>query len=542
MPNKNTKFEFLALLTFLIAAVLLLSNGFVSRIFAQDNQVDVYQQIEPIGVTLDHILREYVQEVDLDQVVEGALTGIMLSLDRNSSFIPADALKEMRSEVKGEFEGIGVSIKLDDQNRIMVHTPIEGSPAAKAGIMPFDRIIKIDGESTEGLKLDEAAGKIRGKRGTYVDLTIERPGKANAPAEIKDFSVKRDRVPLESIKEARLLDGGIAYIRISDFKDNTSADLKRHLISFLEKGMTGLVLDLRWNPGGLLTASQQVCELFLPRNSLVTYTKGRTLREGKKSSEDMELYTERRPVLPLELPIIVLINESTASSSEIVTGALQFHQRALVLGEKTFGKGSVQTIIPLERPEQTALRLTTALYYTPADVTIDHQGILPDIAVPMSREDQELLRIQMLRSFEDDPDKVHEQNHGSVTGNVLETSSEESIETEQKLIGEIEALYGEETSTQIAEFLKRRRAIDSTIEDTQLMRAVEILREDSVWDNLLKKYHLDVRETQIAADAKPKEPQPQAETPILDVTSPELLPELPEDLLDPELEEAPAAP
>lgn len=533
MRNRNSKFEFVALLLFLTTMTLLLTNGFVARISAEDKEVDVYRAIDPIGIVLGTILEEYVREVDLDKVVEGSLAGMMGSLDRHSSFISAEMLKEMREDTKGEFEGIGVSIKLDQNNRIMVFTPIAGSPAAEAGIRPFDIIVKIDGISTEGMSLNEAADKIKGPRGTSVKLTLEREEEGKKIT--KEVSVKRAKLPLESVKEARILTDGIGYMRITDFKDNTALDMGKKLKEFLDNGMQSFILDLRWNPGGLLSASKDVCELFLPKKSLVTYTKGRE-KDWKANKDDMQLYTEKRPVLPPGLPVIVLVNGQTASSAEIVTGALQFYQRALVIGQKTFGKGSVQTIIPLERPKMTALRLTTALYYTPADVTIDHQGILPDIEVVMTEEQEKLLGIQMYRSYENDPSKVNEQNHGTVTGNVAAPNAS-NAEQEEAVLQQVETVYGSEARKVLEEVGRRVKATKQTTEDLPLLRAVEVLQEDRVWENLLKKYHRDIHETQMAAQENATQPAPE-DTPeegpegeslpgIEEVIPPELLPESP---------------
>ena len=522
--RKQSKFEFFSLLTFLVVATLLLSNGFVARIFAQDKEPDVFRAIEPTGVVLDAILREYVLEPDLDRLVEGALVGMMSSLDRHSSFISKDDLDAMREDTKGEFEGIGVSIKLDDDDNIMVFMPITDSPAAKEGIRPFDIITEIDGVSALGMTLSEAADRIRGKRGTYVELTIRRALEGVDEPEILKISVKRDKVPLESIKEARLLEDGIGYVRISDFKDTTARDLKKKLKEYLKQGMTAFVLDLRWNPGGLLSASKEVCELFLPKNSLVTYTKARANVDGEPSKDDMELHTEGRPVLPLEFSVIVLVNDQTASSSEIVTGALQYHKRALVVGEKTFGKGSVQTIIPLTRPEGTALRLTTALYYTPADVTIDHQGILPDIEVAMSLEQERALGMQMYKSYQYDPVKRNEQNHGTATGNTQEEDLPEETPEQHALLNKVLEVFGPDTGKALEAHLQRKREAAKLVEDLQLLRAVDILREDTVWENLLRKYHRDVHETQVAANAETLESLAETERQLLESPGTEKLP------------------
>lgn len=525
MHNKNNKYEFIALLTFLLATLLLLTNGFVGRISAQSEEPDVYQAVEPIGQVLQTILDEYVRDVKLDQVVEGALIGMMSSLDRHSSFIREEDLKALKDDTKGEFEGIGVSIKLDDNDNVVVFTPIVGSPASKAGIRPFDIIRKIDDVNVTDLwtpgmtmndKLGAAADKIRGPVGTPVKLTLERPHQDGAP-ETLEVTVKRAKVPLESIKEARMLADGVGYIRLSDFKDNSAADIKKKMKEFMEQGMKSLVIDLRWNPGGLLTASQQVCELFLPKNSLVTYTKSRPNKDGSENKDDMELRTQSKPAIPLDIPIILLVNEQTASSSEIVTGALQYHQRAVVVGVKTYGKGSVQTIIPVPPKNETALRLTTALYYTPAGVTIDHQGILPDVEVPMTEEQERLLAVQMYKSYENDPNKVNEQNHGTVTGNELVRVPEEKKAEQEALLKEIGRVYGDDAVKLMTEYGTRKRATEETVEDVQLQRAVEILKEDSVWDNLIKKYHKDVKETQTAAKPEDIEKLSDAEKRLLDI-------------------------
>ena len=458
MRNRQSKRELIALLIFLAVGMLLLTNGFGARIAAQGGNVDVFQKIKPIADVLDIIMTEYVKDPNIDKVVEGALVGMMNTLDRHSSYISPDALREMKEETKGEFVGIGVSIRFDDEKNVVVYQPIADTPAAKAGIMANDIIAKIDGVPVSGMALDEVAKRIRGPRDSVVRITIIRRRDESEP-ELREFTVKRDLIPLESVKEARIVKDGTGYVRVSDFKDNTARDLTKSISQLLEKGMTGLVLDLRWNPGGLLSASKEACELFLPKNMLVTYTEGR--KTGKSSAaEEMRLYTEKAPLLPAGFPLVILTNEQTASSAEIVTGALQFWSRAIIVGEKTFGKGSVQTIIPLPQPADSALRLTTALYYTPGEVTIDSIGIHPDVEVPMKKSEQLALLTQMYESIKDNSTLLNKQNHGGVTGN--------------------------EVSTGI-------------VEDTQLKRAVEILQEDSVFAHLIEKYHKDVHETQVAA-------------------------------------------
>ncbi len=471
MRKRSTKAEFTALLVFLIGAVLVLTNGFSGRIFAQDEPREVFEQIEPIGDVIAEVLQNYVREPDLDKAVEGALIGIMNSLDRNSSYIPAKGFQELQDDTMGEFDGIGVHITWDkDTGNVVISYPVPDGPASRAGIRTGDWIVAIEGVTlpeilaespNENAALQEVSSRIKGPRGTRVGLTVSRAMEGSDEREDVEFVVERGKIPVQSVLESRLLEGGVGYIRISDFKKNTSEEIRKEIDKLSSEGtMRSMVLDLRWNPGGLLNASREVCELFLPKNSMVVYTRGREVPPGSgKYLEKMELHTEKHPVIPETMPLILLVNGGSASSSEIVTGALQYYQRAIVVGEKTFGKGSVQTIIPLTRPEGSALRLTTALYYTPANVTIDSVGIKPDVEVPMTIEDQRKLFVQLFESGQQDPSRRNQQEHGRSTGN------------------DDEAL----------------------VQDTVLDKALEILRADTVWSEMIRKHHRDVRETQVAA-------------------------------------------
>ncbi|GMW02315.1 MAG: peptidase S41 [Candidatus Hydrogenedentota bacterium] len=454
---RNLKSQCFSLVLFLASVTLVVSNGFLTPLFAQTKEVDIVTEIAPIGEVLDEILKNYVGDPNAESIVEGALEGMMSALDEHSSYISPELYQELTTETEGFFDGIGVHIHLDEQKNIRVFQPIEGSPAFKAGVLGGDYIFKIDDVPTKGMTLEDAASKIRGARGSIVHLTILRILDENAPPEVFELDVKRGKIQIESISEARMLDGGIGYVRITDFKATTSKEVSDQIAAFEKEGLKSIILDLRWNPGGLLTASKEVSELFLPKNSLVTFTKARDPLNGELK-EDLALYTERDPIVPDTMPILVLVNGQTASSSEIVTGAMQFYKRAIVVGEKTYGKGSVQTIISLNRPAGSALRLTTQLYYTPAKVTINKKGILPDVEVPLEAWDK--LYLQLRESYSDDPSKKHMQNHGSVTGNEI---------------------------------------VEGVVEDVQLQKAVEILRQDSVWQNLLNQYHKDTSETQVAA-------------------------------------------
>jgi len=459
---RNSRSQFYALFAFLAAFVMLFSNGFVA-VFAQDDDVDVAEALAPMANVFDEIMTLYVDDPDIEKVVEGALEGMMNKLDEHSSYISSDAFTQIQEDTEGEFEGIGVSIQLDESERIKVIQPIPGSPAFKEGVLGGDLITYIDGVTTQDMSIDDAAKRIRGARGTTVEVTIWRQLEDGADGQRMTFKIKRGRIPLESVLEYRVLRDDIGYIRLADFKKTSANDLQKHIAELEKDGAESLVLDLRWNPGGLLTAAREVSELFLPKGSLVTYTKGRSSALGG-TDEELVLHTERRPVIPDSFPVVILTNQFTASSSEIVTGALQFYKRAIVVGMGTYGKGSVQTIIPLQRPLGSALRLTTALYYTPARVTINKRGILPDVAVEVPLEDVAGLYGQLRDSYLE-PDRKNRHNHGIASGDGLDEDGEPNPEI---------------------------------INDVQLERAMDIIEEDSVFDNLIKKYHKSTEETQVA--------------------------------------------
>lgn len=472
MPNRNKRFEFFTLLLFLVATGLMLTNGFTERIFAQEqSEPDIFEEIEPIGEVLGEILHSYYQEPDIEKIVEGALRGMMFSLDRHSAFIPPQSYRDMTEDTEGEFEGIGVHIQQNDNGAIVIVQPMPGSPAIEEGVKPGDIIYKIEGVETEGMTTMDAAQRIKGPKGTIVNITVlRRDPDSNLGYEELDFKIKRGKIPIESVKEARVFEGGIGYMRVTDFRKNTDDEMRDYIRELSDDGMKSLILDLRWNPGGLLTASKEMVELFVPKNTKVTYTKGRKSGTGG-ATDNMVLYTDKDPVVPADFPVIVLVNDLTASSSEIVTGAMQFYARAIVIGQKTYGKGSVQTIIPLRRPRNSALRLTTALYYTPADVTINGQGILPDVEVDMGSSNDPnsqntKLYYQLMAGFQSDPSRKDQHVHGIVS--------------------------------QMPED-------DETVVDLPLQKAIEILEENPVFTDVIKKFHRDTSETQIAAAPEVKE-------------------------------------
>ena len=362
MTIKNRKlFLNIILITLLISGILF-SNGNSGNVKADTSEI--YKNIEIFTEVLRQIEENYVEPQDPKKLIYGAIKGMVQSLDPHSSFMTTEEHQELLIETKGSFSGVGIEISLRD-NALTVVSPIEGTPAYNAGIKAGDKIIKIDDKSTSDMTLTDAVKNIRGKKGTKVKLTIMREG-ADNPLE---FIITRDVIPLKSVR-SYLLAPEIGYLRISNFQSKTFKSLSSALEG-LEVGckLKGLILDLRNNPGGLLSQAIEVSDLFLD-SGLIVSTKGRD------SSQNMEVSAHKNKK-ERTYPIIVLVNEGSASASEIVAGALQDNKRALILGTNTFGKGSVQTILSLS--DGSGLRLTTAKYYTPSGRSIQLSGISPDI-------------------------------------------------------------------------------------------------------------------------------------------------------------------
>ena len=315
------------------------------------------------------IKKDYVEEVGDKSLLQGAIRGMLASLDPHSTFLSEDEFKELQIGTSGEFGGLGIEVGMED-GYVRVISPIEGTPADEAGVKAGDIIIKLDETQVKGLTLGEAVKLMRGRRGSDIVLTILREGEAG-PIEI---TVTRDVIRVKSVR-SRMLEPGYGYIRISSFQSKTTRNVIEALDKLLkesDQNLDGLVLDLRNNPGGVLTGAVGVSDIFLQDGQLIVYTKGRV--------KDAELeYSASTSDTLNGAPIIVLINEGSASASEIVAGALQDHGRAVIMGKGSFGKGSVQTILPLK--DNNALKLTTALYYTPDGRSIQAEGIEPNILV-----------------------------------------------------------------------------------------------------------------------------------------------------------------
>jgi carboxyl-terminal processing protease len=377
-------------LTFVIVALVALVAVFgwerlsIRSVSAKGEEV--YEQLEIFSDVLDIVKENYVDEVGDKELIEGAISGMLKTLDPHSSYLGPDAYRELQVETKGSFGGIGIEITIRD-GMLTVVSPLEGTPAYELGIEAGDQILQVDGESTKDMSLMEAVKKMRGPKGTTVVLTIIREDFAKP----KDFEITRDIIAIKSVR-TRTLEPGYGYLRISHFQSTTVRDLRQDLAELEEENrpMKGLVLDLRNNPGGLLEQAVEVSDEFLDEG-LIVYTGGRS------KSQDMRFEaqkTKRRHPYPL----VVLVNEGSASAAEIVAGALQDQKRGLILGAKTFGKGSVQTVMPLRNGA--ALRLTTALYYTPNGRSIQAKGIEPDLVVQRRfarAQDGEAERLRVIR-------------------------------------------------------------------------------------------------------------------------------------------------
>lgn len=326
-----------------------------------------FESLKRFSQILDLVERYYVQDVPRTDLINGAIDGMLQSLDPHSTFMDQEEYKSMQESTTGEFYGIGVEITQDESGVLRVVTPIEDTPADKAGLAAGDLILEVDGKLTQDLGLRESVSRIKGEKGTKVKLTILSK-KAKAPREVE---IVRDSIPLISAK-VRELDDGIVWIRLSRFSENTTDELKEKLNAYKKKHkIKGVVLDLRNNPGGLLDQSIKIADLFL---------KGGTVVSIKGKGNESRNFDASKQTADIDAPMVVLINAGSASASEIVAGALRDHKRALIMGEPSFGKGSVQNIIPLN--DGSAIKLTIARYYTPNGTSIQAKGIEPDLVVP----------------------------------------------------------------------------------------------------------------------------------------------------------------
>ena len=414
----------------IVTTLTLIYLAITPKLFSDDS--DVYKQLNLFGEVYERVRSEYVEKVSDKDLIEAAINGMLQSLDPHSSYLNADSFTEMKIQTKGEFGGLGIEVTMEN-GLVKVVSPIDDTPAAKAGLQSGDYISHIDDEAVMGLTLSEAVDKMRGPINTELKITVIREGQ-----EAFDLNLKRAIIKVTSIKAKKEED--VAYIRITSFTQKTFKNLVKEynkLSLEMKDNLKGLVLDLRNNPGGLLDQAVSVSDAFLERGEIVS-TRGR-------DNKGEQRYNASKGDITNGLPIVVLINGGSASASEIVAGALQDHKRGILMGTQTFGKGSVQTIIPVT--SKGAVRLTTARYFTPSGNSIQAKGISPDIYVPQSK---------------------------------LEILENNNSRREADLRGALDSENKQENNK------NGNNDEDNSVNDYQLNRAIELIRSINVYENIKK--------------------------------------------------------
>ncbi len=431
------------------SAIIILSVfvGFVSALsFSQNDQKNVkipeenkVDQSDFLNEVFGYVKKDYVEEKTNKDLAEAAASGILSSLDPHSSYLNEESLREMQVQTKGEFGGLGIEITME-MSVVKVVSPIDGTPASKAGIKSGDYITRVDGKNVIGMTIEEVVKKLRGKPGSSVKLTIIRKGEKSA----LEKNLNREIIKVKAVKSELFKD--VAYVKINTFSEQAYSGLESSLKKLTSgKKIKGLVLDLRNNPGGLLDQAVSISDAFLDKDKVIVSIKDR-------SSKVKEFVDESDQKLIPNLPIVVLMNEGSASASEIVAGALQDHGRAVVMGAKSFGKGSVQTVIPLKN-NGGALRLTTALYYTPSGKSIQAHGIEPDIAV--------------------DEAKIEKTNKTDERGSEADLKGHIEVQLKEEIEKAKQEKLGEDNSALYSQ-------------DYQLARAIDLVRGVSVYKSAAK--------------------------------------------------------
>ena len=382
-PSNRRNFFFSLVIAGTLGSVLT-----ATALRAASGSKDTYEELETFASIMAIVQRHYVDEVSTHDLVEGAVKGMVSSLDPHSSYLTPEGYKELQIETHGEFGGLGIELTVRD-SLLTIVTPIDGTPAYRAGVKPGDQIIKINDDMTMDMPLQQAVERMRGKPGSKVRLSLKRKG----VSDLVDVELTREVIHIKSVRGPRLVDGKYAYVKLTGFQDGSSEELVAALDKLDKQkkgGVDGIILDLRYNPGGLLTQAVSISDLFLDAGLIVRVN-------GRMESQTTSYFAKNDGTRRM-VPMIVMVNEGSASASEIVAGAMQDHRRALIVGVKSFGKGSVQTILPLG--DDTALRLTTARYYTPSGRSIHEQGIDPDVVVEAAKFDPDA-KDDTLRSRDD---------------------------------------------------------------------------------------------------------------------------------------------
>lgn len=407
----------------------------------QEKREDLYNQIELFSYALTTVQSEYVEEKEAQDIIYGALKGMLGSLDPHSQFLNPEDYDELKTETQGKFGGLGIEITLRD-SVLTVVTPIEDTPAWEAGLKAGDKIVKIEDDLTRDITLNEAVKKLRGDPGTDVTITILRESENL----IKEVTITRAIIKIQDVKDVHVIDDGIGYIRLVEFREDSFKEFHKAIEQLKEDGAEAVILDLRNNPGGLLNVAIKITEEFVPEGETIVSTKGR------HPSQDSHTLSRNKALLVEGWPIVVLINEGSASGSEILAGALKDHKRAVILGSKSFGKGSVQSVIPM--PDGSGLRLTTAKYFTPSGVSIHGVGIEPDIEVK-----------RIYKEIEED--KKVEKEKGEKVDKIfdnVEEKEEDPVETER--------------------LRKIKRRDERMLNDNQIQSAISVIKGIRVYERL----------------------------------------------------------
>lgn len=447
------------LTAFVLGIMLFIGGGSLPESNAREKpESSLYDHLKVFTDVLALVQRDYVREIDGKKLVEGAIKGMLATLDPHSGYLDPDFYQDLQVQTKGEFGGLGIEITIRD-GLLVVVAPMEGSPAEKAGVKPGDAIVKIDGRFTKEFSLVDAVKKLRGARGSSIDISLMRKGMAD----LVDVTVVRDIIEVKSVR-SRSLGDGFGYVRVSQFMEKTFDDLKVALQKLHreapDKQLRGLVLDLRNNPGGLLTQAIKVSDLWLT-DGVIVYT------DGRVESQKQKFFAHARDTEP-EYPLVILVNGGSASASEIVAGAMQDHGRGLVLGTQSFGKGSVQTITPLENGG--AITLTTALYYTKSGRSIQVTGVKPDIEIDNPQPEQSEAAVQPSAPIGptregDLPGAISNPNQGAEGPKGLK-----EINKSPTVRGDLTAINPEQEN--LTDWLRR---------DMQLQRSVDLLKSFDIF-------------------------------------------------------------
>ncbi|MEC7029423.1 MAG: S41 family peptidase [Pseudomonadota bacterium] len=433
---------------------------------AVSDSSETYRQLNLFGDVFERVRSQYVDEMTDEDLVETAINGMLISLDPHSSYLDEDDFEEMQVQTRGEFGGLGIEVTMEN-GFVKVVAPIDDTPAYNAGIQAGDYITHLDGEAIQGLNLSEAVDKMRGRVGTDIILTVRRVD----VAEPLEYTITRDIIKIRSVRH-KVIDGNIGYIRITTFNQHADSGMREAYNKIKEitgENLKGVILDLRNNPGGLLDQAIAVSDSFLDRGEIVS-TRGRNEQDTKRDNATPGDITNG-------LPVVILINSGSASASEIVAGALQDHRRAIVFGTKSFGKGSVQTVIPL--PGHGAMRLTTARYYTPSGRSIQAKGIEPDIIVEPAKIEQ----FKVNRVYEGDLRGALANPDDAEAAKKANPEGEEAEEEKSALDSNKEEISTEE------------------IEDYQLSRAVDLVRGVALYESRLREEPMQMVEPEEEGEA-----------------------------------------